>query len=59
MAVKRFLIEGNICAERVRLVRAMHKPPFRQEDLARELNLLGMEMTKLIVSRIEKPAACL
>ncbi|MBO5129211.1 MAG: helix-turn-helix transcriptional regulator [Oscillospiraceae bacterium] len=54
MAIKRFLIEGNICGERVRLGRAMHKPPLRQEDLAREINLLGMEMTPLIISRIEK-----
>ncbi len=54
MATKRFLIEGNICGDRVRLARAMHKPPLRQEDLAREVNLLGMDMTKLIVSRIEK-----
>lgn len=54
MAVKRFLIEGNICGDRVRLGRAMHKPPMRQEDLAREINLMGMDMTKLIISRIEK-----
>ena len=54
MAIKRFLIEGNICGDRVRLARAMHKPPMRQEDLAREINLMGMEMTKLIISRIEK-----
>ena len=54
MAHKRFLIEGNICGDRVRLARAMHKPPMRQEDLAREINLMGMEMTKLIISRIEK-----
>lgn len=54
MAVKRFLIEGNICGDRVRLGRAMHKPPMTQDDLAREINLLGMDMTKLIVSRIEK-----
>lgn len=54
MAIKRFLIEGNICGDRVRLGRAMHKPPLRQEDLAREINLLGMEMTPLIISRIEK-----
>ena len=26
----------------------------RQEDLAREINLMGMEMTPLIISRIEK-----
>lgn len=54
MALKRFLIEGNICGDRVRLGRAMHKPPLTQEDLAREINLMGMDMTKLIVSRIEK-----
>lgn len=51
---KNFLIQGNICGERVRIGRALHKPPMTQEDLAREINLMGMEMTKLIVSRIEK-----
>ena len=54
MAVRRFLIDGNICGDRVRLGRAMHKPPLRQEDLAREINLMGMEITPLIISRIEK-----
>ena len=54
MAIKRFLIEGNICGARIRMARAMHKPPLRQEDLAREINLLGMEITPLIISRIEK-----
>ena len=53
MGIKRFLIEGNICGDRIRLARAMQKPPMRQEDLAREVNLRGMDMTKLIVSRIE------
>lgn len=51
---KNFLIEGNICGDRVRLGRALHKPPLTQDDLAREINLRGMDMTKLIVSRIEK-----
>lgn len=51
---KNFLIQGNICGERVRIGRALHKPPMTQEDLAREINLMGMDMTKLIVSRIEK-----
>ena len=51
---KNFLIQGNICGDRVRLARAMHRPPMRQEDLAREINLMGMGMTKLIISRIEK-----
>ena len=54
MGSKRFLIEGNLCGERVRLGRAMQKPPMRQEDLAREINLMGMEITPLIISRIEK-----
>lgn len=51
---KNFLIQGNLCGERVRLGRALHKPPMTQEDLAREINLMGMDMTKVIVSRIEK-----
>lgn len=54
MAIRRFLIEGNLCGDKVRLARAMQKPPMRQEDLAREINLLGMEITPLIISRIEK-----
>jgi len=54
MAIRRFSVDGNICGEQIRLARAMHKPPMTQEDLAREINLLGMEMTPLIISRIEK-----
>lgn len=54
MSSKKFLIDGNICGDKVRLGRAMHKPPLRQEDLAREINLMGMEITPLIISRIEK-----
>ncbi len=54
MALRRFIIEGNICGARVRLARAMHKPPFTQDDLARELNLMGMDFTPIIISRIEK-----
>ena len=54
MAIRRFLIEGNICGDRVRLGRAMQKPPMTQDDLAREINLMGMEITPLIISRIEK-----
>lgn len=54
MAIKRFMIEGNICSDRVRLGRAMQKPPMTQDDLAREINLMGMEITPLIISRIEK-----
>lgn len=51
---KNFLIEGNICGAKVRLGRALHKPPLNQEELARKMNLMGMEITPLIISRIEK-----
>lgn len=54
MSSKKFLIDGNICGDRVRLARAMHKPPLTQDDLARELNLMGVDFTKVIISRIEK-----
>ena len=54
MAKRMFLMEGNLCGDRVRLARAMQKPPMRQEDLARKINLMGMEITPLIISRIEK-----
>ena len=54
MSPKRFLIEGNICGDRVRIARALSKPPLTQDDLARKMNLMGMEMTPLIISRIEK-----
>ena len=54
MASKKFLLDGNICGEKVRLGRAMQKPPMTQDDLAREINLMGMEITPLIISRIEK-----
>lgn len=52
--VKRFLLDGNICGDRVRIGRALQKPPMKQEDLAREINFLGMDMTPLIISRIEQ-----
>jgi len=54
MARSLFLIKGNICAERVRLGRAMQSPPMTQEDLARKMQFMGMDMTSLIISRIEK-----
>lgn len=50
-----FTIKGNICAERVRIGRALHKPPLTQEELARKIQMMGVEdMTTLIISRIEK-----
>ncbi len=55
MARSTFIIKGNLCADRVRLGRALQKPPMTQEDLARKINLMGEEnMTKLIISRIEQ-----
>ena len=49
-----FLISGNLCSDRVRLGRALQKPPLTQEALAQKIQLMGMEMTPLIISRIEK-----
>ena len=54
MARNLFLVKGNICGERVRLGRALHKPPLTQEALARKMQLMGVDMTGLIISRIEK-----
>ena len=54
MAKSLFLIKGNICAERVRLGRALQKQPMTQDDLARKIQFMGMDMTPLIISRIEK-----
>ena len=54
LGIENFLIAGNICGDRVRIGRALHKPPLTQSDLARKMNLMGMEMTTLIISRIEK-----
>lgn len=54
MAKNLFLIKGNICGERVRLGRALQKPPMTQDDLARKIQFMGMDITPLIISRIEK-----
>lgn len=54
MSRKLFMIQGNICGERVRLGRALQKPPITQEELACKIQLMGMEITPLIISRIEK-----
>lgn len=55
MARKLFLISGNICGSRIRLGRALQKPPITQDELAQRINLMGYEdMTPLIISRIEK-----
>ncbi len=32
----------------------MQKPPMTQEDLARKMQFMGMDMTAWIISRIEK-----
>lgn len=54
MSKKLFLISGNICGERIRLGRALQKPPITQEELARKINFMGYDITPLIISRIEK-----
>ena len=50
-----FTMKGNVCGDRVRLGRAMHQPPLTQEELAKKIQLTsGLEVTKIIISRIEK-----
>ena len=38
-----FLISGNICSDRVRLGRALQKPPITQKELANRINFMGYE----------------
>lgn len=54
MAKKQFLISGNIIGERVRIARAIHNPSLSQKELATKVQFLGLEMTAVIVSRIEQ-----
>lgn len=55
MGKSMFTIKGNICSERVRLGRALQKPPITQDELAQRLQFMGIEdMTPIIISRIEK-----
>jgi transcriptional regulator with XRE-family HTH domain len=54
MAKSLFLIKGNIFADRVRLARALQKPPITQEELAHKIQFMEMDLTALIISRIEK-----
>ncbi len=54
MGKTQFIIQGNLCGERIRMARALHKPPLTQEDLAIKIQLTGVEdMTKLMICRIE------
>ena len=54
MSKSLFLIDGNICGERIRLGRALHKPPLTQSALATKLQLMGMDMAPILISRIER-----
>lgn len=38
MGKSMFTIKGNICSERVRLGRALQKPPITQDELAQNCN---------------------
>ena len=54
MARNTFAIDGNICADRVRLARAMQKPPITQEELAHRINEIGLnDMSPGMIQRIE------
>lgn len=50
-----FLISGNICGDRVRLGRALQKPPISQKELANRINFMGYEtVTPQLISKIEQ-----
>ena len=49
-----FLIEGNICGDRVRLARALQNPPMQQQELAARIQLMGMDMPAGMISKIER-----
>jgi len=49
-----FTAQGNLVSDRVRLGRAMQKPPLTQQGLANKIQFQGLSgMTKYIISRIE------
>jgi len=48
----KFTVPPNVCGDRVRAARAMRG--WSLEELAIKCNLAGMEMTKNILSRIER-----
>jgi len=48
----KFTVPPNLCGDRIRAARAMRG--WSLDDLARECNLKGVEMTKHILSRIER-----
>ena len=51
---KSFLISGNICGERIRIGRTLQKPSITQNELALRINLMGYDISPLVISRIEK-----
>ena len=48
------IIQSNICGDLIRLGRVTHKPPLTQEGLANKIQSLGVEMSKTMISRVEK-----
>ena len=53
-----FLISGNICSDRVRLGRALQKPPITQKELANRINFMGYEDMSERQNR-KKSASCM
>lgn len=45
--------EKNIIGQRMRVYRAMQKPPMQQSDLLAKLHLNGLEITQSTLSKIE------
>ena len=47
----------NMCGSRIKLGRALQNPPISQCELAQKINLMGYNITPLIISEIEKKSA--
>jgi len=46
-------MDKNIVGDRIRIARAIHKPPMSQSDLLAQLQVHGLEITQPSLSRME------
>lgn len=46
-------MDKNIIGDRIRIARAIHKPPMNQTDLLARLQVYGLEITQPALSRME------
>lgn len=51
---KKFIISGNICGARIRVARALQKPPITQYELSEKINHMGYKIAPSTISKIER-----